>query len=273
MNAKILFTLICLLGATAANAQHNVVAKYSVAHNYGREMTLVCNPERSLYFNTMSQYVDSCESTPEGKARLHEIQMKAWRVVQPYGTVTYDGRKLGLAPEKIITLYVEKDNVKGQLSLYDHMAGGLYRYEEPLDEMTWEIADDSTATILGHECIMAVSRYHGREWKAWFAPGIPVSDGPWKLRGLPGLILRADGGDGFTIEATEVGITGIPVPRVYSTNLYERCGRRQILADHEHYENNFESIMAAEGVKLNGDGSPANLPQYDRQTMAWETDY
>lgn len=71
-------------------------------------MILIANTVKSLYFNPESQYVDSCCSTPEGAARLREIQLKAWRVVQPDGTVTYDGRKLGLAPEKKEYLYVEK---------------------------------------------------------------------------------------------------------------------------------------------------------------------
>ena len=32
-------------------------------------------------------------------------------------------------------------------------------------------------------------------------------------------------------------------------------------------------MMAAQGIMMNGDGSPANLPKYDRKRQAWETDY
>lgn len=273
MNRLIASILISLMATMSAMAQQNVAVKYSVGNNYGKEMTLIANPQKSLYFNTMSEYVDSCESTPEGKAKLREIQMKAWRVVQPDGTVTYDGRKLGLAPEKHIFLYVEKNAGQGELTVYDYKAGGLFRYSEPMDEIIWEVVGDTTITILGYECLKAVSDYHGRTWEAWFTTDIPVYDGPWKLRGLPGLILQADGGNGFVIEAKEVGVTSQPVPPVYSTSLYEVGKRKQILADHEYYENNFESIMAAQGVKMNADGSPADLPEYDRHSEAWETDY
>lgn len=278
---RIKTTILLLLSIAAATfAQQNVAVKYDVSNRDSdrgvlvkSEMVLITNPQQSLYYNTMSQYVDSCESTPEGAAKLREIQMKAWRVVQPDGTVTYDGRKLGLAPEKKEFLYVQKNFVDGEQTVYDYKGGGLFRYDEPLSEMTWEIKEDSVNNILGYECIMAESNYHGRHWKAWFTPDIPLADGPWKLHGLPGIILKADGGDDFLIEATEIGATSLDVPPVYSVKDYQKGERKKILSDHEHYINNLESIMSAQGIKMNADGSPANLPKYNRQQKAWETDY
>lgn len=269
----------CCIGFSAS-AKKNLVVKYLVTNRdtdsgqpVTEDMVLIANPSESLYFNTMSLYCDSCNSTPEGKAKLREIQLKAWRVIHPDGSVTYDGRKLGLAPDKSEYLYVAKDLKRQKLSVYDYKGEGLFKYEEPATEMVWKIEEDSTKTILGYDCVMAKTDYHGRTWTVWFAPDIPVQDGPWKLHGLPGVILQADGGDGFNIEASETGSTGRDVPKVYSVNEYEKGERRKILADHEYYINNLESIMAAQGIMLNGDGSPANLPKYDRQRQAWETDY
>ncbi|MDE6157119.1 MAG: GLPGLI family protein [Muribaculaceae bacterium] len=279
MKAILTSVIVCFV-AIAAMAQNNVAVEYDVTtrdsdsgNAYTQKMTLVASPEKSLYFNKMSLYVDSCSSTPEGKAKLREIQMKAWRVVQPDGTITYDGRKLGLAPDKTIYLYVSKESEHRQMSVYDLKSDELWRYDEPIYEMEWTIMEDSIKNILGFECIMAQTDYHGRTWKVWFSPEIPVHDGPWKLHGLPGMILSADGGDGFIIEAKGIGYTRQAIPSVYSIKDYTKGERKQILADHEHYINNLESIMAAQGVKINGDGTPANLPKYDRQRQAWETDY
>lgn len=279
MNRFITPILICLV-AIVAVAQQNIVVNYDVLTRdsdsgkaYSHKMTLITNAVKSLYFNEMSLYVDSCDSTPEGKAKLREIQIKAWRVEHPDGTVTYDGRKLGLAPEKNIFLYVAKESEQGKMSVYDCKAGELWRYEEPMTEQGWTIVEDSTMNILGYECIMAMTDYHGRKWRAWFAPELPIQDGPWKLHGLPGMILNADAGDGFIIKATEVGSSKQPVPAVYSEKDYAKGERKQILTDHENYENNLESMMNAQGIKMNADGSPANLPKYDRERRAWETDY
>lgn len=77
-----------------------------------------------------------------------------------------------------------KWTVKNRFDLEDRV------YEEDIEVPQWEI-EDSVKTILGYECQKAVTDFRGRHWIAWFAPDIPVSDGPWKLSGLPGLILEA----------------------------------------------------------------------------------
>ncbi len=65
-----------------------------------------------------------------------------------------------------------------------------YLIEEPLSEIKWKVTKD-TATFSGLACQKATTNYEGQNWTVWFAPSLPFQSGPWKLQGLPGLIINA----------------------------------------------------------------------------------
>jgi GLPGLI family protein len=65
-----------------------------------------------------------------------------------------------------------------------------YLIESPLPVIDWKISAD-TATFGGMHCQKATCHFKGRDYIAWFCPDIPVRTGPWKLNGLPGVIVDA----------------------------------------------------------------------------------
>src|SRR5207244_2238089 len=65
-----------------------------------------------------------------------------------------------------------------------------YLIEEPFPLIGWKISSD-TATFLGLHCQKASAHFLGRDYTAWFCPDLPYHAGPWKLNGLPGLIVEA----------------------------------------------------------------------------------
>lgn len=65
----------------------------------------------------------------------------------------------------------------------------LHEYTEAIPDLHWRISGQ-TDSLFGYLCIRADCRFRGRDWTAWFTPEIPIAAGPWKLRGLPGLILK-----------------------------------------------------------------------------------
>ncbi len=67
------------------------------------------------------------------------------------------------------------------------------------------ILEDGNKEILGYNCKKATAQFRGRTWIVWYAPEIASSFGPWKLDGLPGLILEArDENSLLTFVATEI---------------------------------------------------------------------
>lgn len=65
-----------------------------------------------------------------------------------------------------------------------------YLVEEDAPTIKWKISKD-TASFSGVKCQKATTYFKGRNWIAWFAPELPFQSGPWKLNGLPGLIIEA----------------------------------------------------------------------------------
>ncbi|RZL41647.1 MAG: GLPGLI family protein [Pedobacter sp.] len=65
-----------------------------------------------------------------------------------------------------------------------------YLYEDSFDEIEWRLFAE-TKYFNKIKCQKATANYKGRKWEVWFAPEIPFETGPWKLHGLPGLIVEA----------------------------------------------------------------------------------
>lgn len=70
-------------------------------------------------------------------------------------------------------------------------AGSMFRFQEQMPVQDWELLPGEIE-ILGYKCKKARCDFRGRSWTVWYCPEIKVSYGPWKLNGLPGLILKAD---------------------------------------------------------------------------------
>lgn len=188
---RILFIIsVCFaaIATTAQTADIDVCYKWNYYNRNGKMITLTMNllagSELSQFCNRNSAWVDSIRSTPEGLQNYKDMCVSY-----------FEAGKMSSLPSKVSCIYIYKDFSNEKTTVYDgieNLGDYRFKYEEPLEKQEWEIVSDSTDNILGYECIMAECSWRGRNWKAWFTPEIPLSDGPWKLCGLPGLILKAE---------------------------------------------------------------------------------
>jgi GLPGLI family protein len=65
-----------------------------------------------------------------------------------------------------------------------------YLVEGIAPTINWKLSND-TANFSGLNCLRATASFEGKDWEVWYAPSVPFPSGPWKLSGLPGLIVEA----------------------------------------------------------------------------------
>jgi GLPGLI family protein len=84
-----------------------------------------------------------------------------------------------------------KNFATSKLTIIDQIGRDIYSMEEEIPTFNWKILPD-TIRILNQVCQKAICTFRGRNYEAWFAEGINISEGPWKFNGLPGLILKIE---------------------------------------------------------------------------------
>ena len=104
---------------------------------------------------------------------------------------------------------IYKDFTSDSLKIREIVYLQPYISSEPIPEMDWNITS-TTKKIGSFTTQLATTRFRGRNYNAWFTPEIPISDGPWKFSGLPGMILEVVSEKGdykFLFKGIEMPVT------------------------------------------------------------------
>ena len=80
---------------------------------------------------------------------------------------------------------------EGQTTVREFIFPHDYEGYEPTPDIAWTLTND-TLTVSGYYCQTATCKFRGVAWTVCYTEEIPSSAGPWRLRGLPGLIVKAE---------------------------------------------------------------------------------
>ena len=163
---------------TSAQAQVNKkgLIKYGHKQSMGMGAPVGVDYNSILVFNNVqSTYIFAKDSLEGGHIRTSiTIRNEDKTIVVPKNT-----SKLG---------FIYNLN-KIENSLRSRDIGFKY-VKEKIPKINWVISNEFK--IVGkYNCQKANGNFRGRDYTAWFAVEIPLPYGPWKLNGLPGLILEA----------------------------------------------------------------------------------
>lgn len=78
----------------------------------------------------------------------------------------------------------------GKTTIRDIIAPNEYEGNEKTPKITWQIQED-TITVNGYLCKKATTEFRGVKWDVCYTEEVPSTAGPWRLNGLPGLIILA----------------------------------------------------------------------------------
>lgn len=108
--------------------------------------------------------------------------------------------------------------VKRKVNSFDNenfinIKNGYYSFKTT-DKISWTVSDE-TKKVENYTLQKATTKFGGRNWTAWFCKDIPFNEGPFKLRGLPGLIFElSDAKKNFIYTL----IKSRELPEIYSTS-------------------------------------------------------
>lgn len=141
---------------------------------YTENMALLLGKNSSVYKSYDKQLQDA----------LFKKQVKEALANSPDGRIQIHRNNTG-SPIQYFQFPAEK-----KLFRKESLIINSYLIEEALPAIDWKISSD-TASFGGMHCQKATTHFKGRDYTAWFCPDMPFHAGPWKLNGLPGVILEA----------------------------------------------------------------------------------
>lgn len=136
-------------------------------------VSLLVRGNKSLFKSTKKAFADSISMAITKKSFDNPIDGK---VILDYKAV----------PAVNFKSEVFLDN--GKQTVYKEFLKNRFSYslEDPIQ---WKI-DGETKMIESYLCKKAIGKYRNRNYVAWFAESVPIPDGPYVFKGLPGLVME-----------------------------------------------------------------------------------
>jgi GLPGLI family protein len=181
MKQKLCLFIFCILSYTCSAQQKpdTAIAVITYAFTHMRDTT---NPGK-LYTENMNLFLGRRSSVYKtaDKELADSLAMASFKAS---GNRSINITKLYTFAQ--IFMYPESH----ELFVFDRVMFDKYIMGDEWPSIDWKITEE-TKKISQLKCQKAIGAWRGRTYEAWFCADLPFHAGPWKLNGLPGLIVEA----------------------------------------------------------------------------------
>lgn len=219
---KIILTIIYTIQAFCIVSAQSGTIKYNYSINSVKKTSngLLGFCEAKLYF-TDSFFIYS-EINPNSSKTETEISKNS----ENNATVKFN------TDEQFLFEYLYNSKTKESF-IKDFIFLKKYYYKTKESNPNWILSNEKKK-IDTFNCQKATTIFNGRTWIAWFTLDIPYPYGPWKLHGLPGLILEASDTEGkYTFTFTSISNNGT----LDKTPLFNEWQNKSINSTQQDYMN------------------------------------
>lgn len=212
--------------ATQANIEYQFFGNLFMPTSY--YATLYINKDISLFYEKPNHNAIREEPKPEnGEVYQSLTTSKKTNFIEPY---------------------LKIDRSKREIFFFEEIGANLFLVQDTYEDLKWTITKE-TKTLQGFLCTKATLNFRGRDWVVWFTTDIPLSFGPWKFHGLPGLILEVyDITNKYTWRAVKIEYKESDLFKKDFASLMKAKNKKpisyqQFLADSKEYDDNVDAEM------------------------------
>lgn len=156
---------------------HRIDSAVSMEHVEPYDMSLyIKDAKHSVYISPLKIYNDSLDNVTEVE-NLGDL------------TILMSNIKRGGHQQEYITVDLDEKSIQQYLNVVKEW----FRYSTTAPQ--WQLLE-GTKTIGPFLCHKATTELSGRTYTVWYTNEIPIPAGPFKLVGLPGLVLSAEDSTG-----------------------------------------------------------------------------
>lgn len=256
--------MVCMYDYHNYSALNDIMEKEMLMLEIGREVSKCYSYDTYVY--------DSLFSTPQGRQIIQEKFADCLK-----RSATASGKEqtailLEIPSRRSECIVFKHYPAADRMLVHDVVSRECYKYTESMQQLQqWELTDE-TMEILGFLCTKATTKWRGRNYTAWFTPEVPISDGPHKFCGLPGLIVKVEDSDDGHYLFELKGIQQIAGKEIYISD--ERDGKPYQEGDRKELLRMQKQSLKNQVRRANRDmqrtGNPARVSEDRVDTMERE---